>query len=240
MDLLALAGLFSIPGILACSDDLRSSSSESPSHRAVPSHGYCRIARSGGKHKRPPLPVGQLLYMLGCQHPDVETKETGELHSDFSIVDRLTQHKMLDKVTVPAGVAAGGQFQANTPSGLMLVTVPPSVKSRGGTPSRLSRRRRRRRRWPWCERSQRPSRKFCRGPCTHAERHPNTPLIPPPPNIHAHDHMQTSHTLPNAHRRTESFRFTIMPPTMIMQPPQPPLLTSAPQASRCPASPARA
>ena len=33
------------------------------------------------------------------------------------------------QVMVPSGVAEGGQFQANTPSGPMLVTVPPGVKS---------------------------------------------------------------------------------------------------------------
>ena len=33
------------------------------------------------------------------------------------------------QVTVPDGVAEGGQFQANTPSGPMLVTVPPGVKA---------------------------------------------------------------------------------------------------------------
>ena len=33
------------------------------------------------------------------------------------------------QVMVPDGVAEGGQFQANTPSGPMLVTVPPGVKS---------------------------------------------------------------------------------------------------------------
>ena len=32
-------------------------------------------------------------------------------------------------VTIPAGIAAGDQFQANTPSGPMLVTVPPGVKA---------------------------------------------------------------------------------------------------------------
>lgn len=32
-------------------------------------------------------------------------------------------------VTIPAGIAAGDQFQASTPSGLMLVTVPPGVKA---------------------------------------------------------------------------------------------------------------
>ena len=32
-------------------------------------------------------------------------------------------------VTIPDGVAEGGQFQAHTPNGPMLVTVPPGVKS---------------------------------------------------------------------------------------------------------------
>ena len=35
----------------------------------------------------------------------------------------------MPQVMVPDGVAEGGQFQANTPSGPMLVTVPPGVKS---------------------------------------------------------------------------------------------------------------
>ena len=35
------------------------------------------------------------------------------------------------QVTVPDGVVEGGQFQADTPSGPMLVTVPPGVKPDG-------------------------------------------------------------------------------------------------------------
>jgi hypothetical protein len=41
----------------------------------------------------------------------------------------LSRESAMLQVTVPDGVAEGGQFQANTPSGPRLVTVPPGVKS---------------------------------------------------------------------------------------------------------------